>query len=667
MSRSAIRNAVIRWSAVPVTFLICSIVLIRFDWLTDVWSRIDPTWLFEGSQLDFQSWFPNYPKLAFWIVNAGPFAVMVVCAVVIVRFFKKCSFSLSRVGKSLFSFLGVNAPSSGLRQQLTFQSVALTLSLAFFLSTYFILKDLFEITFDHQVLLARGFLFAVLFQIVSSILGQWSSFKKAFQAFLVIPEGPLNLAILRILFFGFMALVCWNYPKYFGAYFELEPVGLPYMNWYMDLICLTRDQYSVLCQFGALVNLFICIGLFTRPLLVLNSVLIFVIIATPNFYGKLFHQHLWIWIPWILTFSRCSDTLSIDAFIKHRSFAPNLSDISGDYSLPIRLIWLTFGVVYFFPGFQKLWVSGFDWALTDSMLNQIYVEWNQHYGWRSFIPVENFPTLVKIGGLLTILFELAFVFLLLHRKTRIIAIVGGLVFHTLTGLLLRIWFPPVLWMYAFFIPWGALVNRFFPHAAAVRPIGSSDLLNRGALIIAGVLFFFNSICGFVSIYSYPFTSFPGYTTIYPSEIGVLHIEVQDAEGNWINVDRILEMEQYRRENNTSFEQQIIEQFESDSIAEDEMRSYWHFLQAGVEPLRKMSSVRFYYQRIILDPNAEMSVVEEVLIFQLSDKESSHLLLRPGPFLRMAGNQRIKGGVDLCMIGRPSDRMGFKNHRLGESS
>jgi hypothetical protein len=218
---------------------------------------------------------------------------------------------------------------------------------------------------------------------------------------------------------------------------------------------------------------------------------------------------------------------------------------------------------------------------------------------------------------------MAFVFLLFNRKTRVIAVIGGILFHTLTGLILRIWFPPVFWMYAFFINWGKLFQRFLPTTNVIEESTSSLLQNRLMIALTGTLLFFNSVCGFASIYSYPFTSFPGYTTIYPSEIGVLFIEVKDPTAGWTSIDSILKKEGYRRENNTAFEQKIIDIYASGSIPEDEIKVYWDFLQAGVKPLKRIGHLRFYHQKIALHPKAEVRVLQQSLILEFQSDSLHH--------------------------------------------
>lgn len=616
MSTQSLAKNLLKWLPVPTGILLCCILVLRFDdWIDQILgSNLNVWWLFEGTRDDFQAWFPRFHVWAFWSVKLVPIIMTFLTVAFVYRTFSQIGDHWSGphhcIPPSCLPVIGAD-----LRFNLIYFSLAVFAALFIFLVPYVAVRSGVVLDesdpFQTQLMLSRGFALSLLALILVSIVVQWKAFTKLLTRFFLVADSPHNLALLRILFFGFMAITCWLYPNFQKAYFELEPQALPFMQWYIELVNLSADQYVVTCRLAAVVNFFIAIGLFTTPMLVVNSVFIFVVIATPNFYGKLFHQHLWIWIPWILTFSRCADVFSVDALIKKNQGAPSTIAPSIEYGLPLRLIWITFGVVYFFPGFQKLWEGGFDWALTDSMLNQIYVEWQQHYGWRSAIPVERFPWLVKTGGLVVILFEIAYIFLLLTKSTRWVAIVGGLIFHVITGLTLRIWFPPVLWMYVFYVNWAGLFG--LSNRATVAP-WSQAVRNRMMIGVTATLFFFNSLFGFAAIYSYPFTSFPGYSQIYSGELEVLVIEMRTGNGQWQNIDLVLEKANYRREDNTPYEQGIIDKYQSAEPVNKEIRQYWKLLCSNVSELSLADQYRFKVQLVPLHPDRKGEVLSEEEIF-----------------------------------------------------
>ncbi|MBI1286585.1 MAG: hypothetical protein GC178_03310 [Flavobacteriales bacterium] len=612
-----------KWSVIVALLSLGSVM-----WLChEVWnnafmgSHWNLGWLLQGTPQQYQQWFPHYHDLAFWGVRSLLIAGCLAVLAMVYLLFRRCKirslFSPTEPTK-LFPTLSDN-----LDHNLRYLTAAVLLSLSAFLLLYFAVRtgviSSGDTTFQDQLVVSRAFALSLIVLIALSVTVKWKSFVGLLKRFFLVADTPYNLAMLRFLYFGFMAVICWFYPDQHSAYFDIKPQGLPYMDWYIKVVNLTREQYVMICKTTSVVNLFICLGFLTRPMLLLNAILIFVVMATPNFYGKLFHEHLWIWIPWILTFSPCSDVLSIDALMR-KWFGKQIEiPVSVAYGLPIRLIWITLGVVYFFPGFQKLWIAGFDWALSNSMLNQIYVEWHQHYGWRSMLPVERFPGMVKIGGLSVILFEMAYIFLLLTDKTRWVAISGGVIFHTLTGLTLRIWFPSVLGMYVFYFNLG----RVFPkwRAASGHTVCFKlGLQSKLMIMVTSILFFFNSIFGFAAIYSYPFTSFPGYTRIYGDELKFVIIEMKNEEGVWVNVDDALSRAGYRRESDTPYEDAIINAHNKGGSVESEVVTYWKLLCSSVPEVNRARAYRFKIRSEPLHPDRSGEDVPEILIFWSSEQE-----------------------------------------------
>src|SRR5690606_29975785 len=96
------------------------------------------------------------------------------------------------------------------------------------------------------------------------------------------------------------------------------------------------------------------------------------------------------------------------------------------------------------------WDSGFDWALSRSMVNQVQLEWLQHYDKIPFFRIDLYPALLYLGGMLVIAFELAYIFLLLKKHWRWFAVAGGVLMHSLINTFLYIQFFSKLWLFYFF-------------------------------------------------------------------------------------------------------------------------------------------------------------------------------------------------------------------------
>ena len=89
-------------------------------------------------------------------------------------------------------------------------------------------------------------------------------------------------------------------------------------------------------------------------------------------------------------FSPCEDRWSVDAWLRKKRGKAIKNRATFAYQIPFIMIWCLMGIIYFFPGFWKLWISGLDWALTDNMRNQMNYKWMQT-GWMD--------ALVSVGSL----------------------------------------------------------------------------------------------------------------------------------------------------------------------------------------------------------------------------------------------------------------------------
>lgn len=275
---------------------------------------------------------------------------------------------------------------------------------------------------------------------------------------------PINLSVFRIVLFltvittAAVSDVIWfsEFPK------ELlfAPTGL---GWLFNYIPLDGTWARV----SSLLFLFFCftgmIGLFTRTSALLAVIFGFYVLGIPQFFGKVRHYHHLIWFLAILAASRCGDTLSIDAIFAARKRADRgITDPPGSsqvYALPLRFVWLLMGVMYFFPGFWKFVWAGPDWAFSDNLKFRLYKTWFEFGDWTPFFRIDQYPFLYKIAALATMVFELSFIFIIFFPGIRLLAALGGLLFHNLTNVFMRI---PFWWLqpcYVSFFDWYAVFNR----------------------------------------------------------------------------------------------------------------------------------------------------------------------------------------------------------------
>lgn len=308
----------------------------------------------------------------------------------------------------------------------------------------------------------------------------------AIKRYFTTASHPINLAIFRIVVF---------YQAYKLGYFDLiativgmpdtmqspPPTGIPAIgplaalsHWPIhplgppEILVLGRIMKAA-CITGML-------GLLSRTSSLVVAFTFFFGWGAAQWYGKVDHHHHVLWFILILAASRCGDALSVDSLVRAwrrgRTGDTEPPKPAVAYGLPLRMCILLMGMLYFFPGFWKIWRSGFDWFLSDSPFNQMYGKWYSLGGWLPSIRPDAFPLLVHAGALGTILFELSFIFLIFGRKTFYLAGGLGATFHTALNFFMRHGFESLRNMYVAFVNWHRglvwMGRRLFPRELRVR-------------------------------------------------------------------------------------------------------------------------------------------------------------------------------------------------------
>ena len=215
------------------------------------------------------------------------------------------------------------------------------------------------------------------------------------------------------------------------------------------------------------------VGLFTRSSAFAVALLTYYVLGIPQCFGQVDHYHFLVWFSLLLAFSRCGDALSIDSLVMRWRGALPVSD-SVIYARPIRWVWVLMGIVYLFPGLWKLWISGDRWFFGNALVSHMYVKWAE-MRWVPAIRLDRMPWLARAAGLGAIAFELTFLLLVLRRRTRTFAAVGGLAFHNLSNALMGISFFWLQLMYASFVPWS---RWFAPHFRGRPAASGADAIPR---------------------------------------------------------------------------------------------------------------------------------------------------------------------------------------------
>ena len=291
--------------------------------------------------------------------------------------------------------------------------------------------------------------------------------------FFTATAHPMNLAIFRMAVFW--AIFHEVHLDEIGS-FSRMPSGLQFAPWGMGAVLPHLPIHARLAGITGLLLLVFStagfVGIFSRASALACAVLGFYAFGIPQFYGKVDHNHHLLWFAMILAVSPCGDFLALDAAVAawkraDRGITDPLRP-SRAYALPLRFVMLLMGVIYFFPGFWKLWQSGFDWFLGQNLPGQLHLFWTWSFDghWAPAFRIDRHVLVCRISAVATVLFELTFVFFMFSRKLRGVAAVAGLVFHTATNRFMRISFLSLRICYVALFDWvsifgliGGVVNR----------------------------------------------------------------------------------------------------------------------------------------------------------------------------------------------------------------
>lgn len=247
------------------------------------------------------------------------------------------------------------------------------------------------------------------------------------------PDSAFNLALVRI---SVAAVVLLSPETYQGpAWAALDPsLRTPPegLGWFVasgaiDPTAVKLARLALVA--GAALAL---LGVRARAALVVVTMAGFYTFALAQLAGSVQHDMHLLWFTALLAASPCADALALGRP------AGGGDAVGARYAWPIDVACLLLAAIYFFPGLWKVATSGIDWIATDNLRNQMYWKWHQLGGWTPWLRIDRSSALCRAGALGVVAFELSFPLLVLFRPARPVAAVGGLLFHLLSELFLKI-------------------------------------------------------------------------------------------------------------------------------------------------------------------------------------------------------------------------------------
>jgi len=220
------------------------------------------------------------------------------------------------------------------------------------------------------------------------------------------------------------------------------------------------------------------VGLFTRFATAGAFVLGAYLIAIPESFGKIHHADaILVWAMAAFALSRSGDGWSLDALIRaarRPEDAANPPAARGEYTWPIRMMWLVMSIIFFNAGVSKLRHSGLAWVTSD-VLATYFIHSNYGIGRPAGPPTSEWglwfarhPALFRPMAGLSLLFELSLPLALFSRWARRIVVPGVFALQVGITLLMGPDFLRFAFCYLFWVPWASVGDRMRKAAETLR-------------------------------------------------------------------------------------------------------------------------------------------------------------------------------------------------------
>jgi predicted DCC family thiol-disulfide oxidoreductase YuxK len=319
----------------------------------------------------------------------------------------------------------------------------------------------------------------------------------AWRVFWFAPSRPTNLGVVRLIVYA--AILYFYGGRDFGAWAEV-----PDLFWHpirvfglVHLVVFPAEVLRALTAVWAVALASSSIGLFTRASTVTSFVLGLYLLGLPHNFGKVHHgDALTVLVMGVLAVSRCGDGWSVDRLVTlARRGAPAEAGrprYSGEYTWPIKLMWVLMTLVFVAAGTAKLRRSGLQWITSDNMTNMLI---NHHYShhppvrWGLYLAQHRVVAMALAA--LTIVAETAAPLALFSRRLRAVLIPSLFVMQVGIWLTMGILFRDFLLLYLVWVPWDRvgdwLSSRWARRPTATLLYDGSCRLCRGTISVIGAL------------------------------------------------------------------------------------------------------------------------------------------------------------------------------------
>jgi hypothetical protein len=290
-----------------------------------------------------------------------------------------------------------------------------------------------------------------------------SGFAAVQERFWFAEASPKPLALLRLLFFGWLFLWYWGYDFRAIALHPEELWQPVHLLRVLGLDCIPSERtLDVLQAAWKTTLLSACVGLASRPSALVACLLGAYLLALTHSFHKINHSDgALVLTMGVLALAPIGDVWSLDRLARRWRLGERLAapGFGGEYWWPIQMTRVLLVLVFLGSGISKLVNGGVAWVWSDHLyasvtllratretLLSVRLPWESHYWlWRA----------LAMG---TVAIELAAPLALFSPRARLVIIPGLLSLQIGILLLMGDNFTQFMALYLFWIPWSPLLN-----------------------------------------------------------------------------------------------------------------------------------------------------------------------------------------------------------------
>lgn len=278
---------------------------------------------------------------------------------------------------------------------------------------------------------------------------------KRWSTFWFAPASPLNLGVCRVLFYGALLV-------FYIRYDYSELAHLPPELWrpisFFRTFGLEAPSGATILTFQWLWRatlLLSCLGVATRVCTAASFVLGIYLIALPHNFARASHTDAVVVLTLaVMAMSHCGDAFSVDSWRRRRRATVDAAQPSGEYTWPVRAVWLVICLAFFAAGVAKLRASGLAWITSDQFSNLMLLATVDHAALTTFGQVlGRYPRICSVLAGAAVVLEISAPLAVVSRRARLVIVPSLLAMLVGIRLLLGPSFIEFGICALFFVPW----------------------------------------------------------------------------------------------------------------------------------------------------------------------------------------------------------------------